>query len=962
MISPRPQTAAPTRPLLLLLAALLSLAALPLAQVRVSAPTSTPPKIAPVAAPDFGKLPLSFAPNVGQSDPAVRFQVRGMGGTIFFTDSEVVLALPQAAERPVPTDRHTPRVDQPPRPVDVVRMQFAGVNTAQTIVGAQPLPGVVNYFIGNDPAQWHTNLPTYAGIAYQQLYPGVVLRYDGAEGRLKGTYTVAPDADPAQIAWRYAGADRVSVDSSTGDVVIVLSGGTTLREQAPVAWQTVDGRRVPITARYQIADDGQVRFALGRYDPAHALVIDPTLVFSTYVGDSSGGAGSSIAVDGAGNAYLTAAQPTGVSGGYDVFVAKLNPTGSALLFSTYLGGSGDDRGVGITLDDTGNAYITGPTASPDFPVTSKIPPTFGGSVDTFITKLNPTGTTLLFSTYFGGSGDDSGDGIAVDSAGNAYVTGNTASDNFPTVNPIQPTYGGGQTSDYFRGDGFVVKLNVTGSAMLFSTYLGGSGPDVSTDIALDSAGNAYVTGYTASTNFPIANPLQPTTGGGYADVFVTKLNPTGSALLYSTYLGRGGDDRGAAIAVDSDGNALITGTTTDFPTVNPLQPSYGGGSVDAFVAKLNVTGSALLYSTYLGGSLNDGGNDIAVDATGNAYITGSTGSWNFPTVNPIQPTNRSDAHYLFSDVFVAKLNPAGSALLFGTYLGGSYEDWGLGIAVDAAADNAYVTGWAGSADFPIVNPLPPTGGGSGEAFVAKIRLSETAPVTYTVSGRVASADDAGIADVTVATNTGLSAITATDGAFTLAGIAPGTYTLTPTKIGYIFTPATLSVTVVSGDLSGQDFIAMIADVDAHIGQDYQLIGSELTLTITMGNNGPKDLVGAIVDDPLPEPAHGTTWAWICTATSGADCGISLARTANQVTRGVTLTQIITGTGNIKQQLGHLPVSGSVALTVTGTLNNVRQWSNTPVLILPSGVINTQGPLPSAPTVGRFQVMLPLIQR
>ncbi len=710
---------------LLVLFALLALLPFQLTRVQPLVPTAPPPAAAPVAAPDFGKLPLSFVPNAGQTDPAVRFQVRGMGGTIFFTESEVVLALPQGSEQPnrpdplARLDPLAPLEDSAPRPVSVVRMQFVDANPAPAIAGAAQLPGIVNYFIGNDPAQWRTNLPTYAGIVYEGIYDGIDLRYDGAEGQLKGTYVVAPGADPAQIAWRYAGAEGVSVDVQTGDLRIQLPDGATLSEQAPVAWQTVDGERVTVSAGYAVGSDGLVSFALGSYDPAHPLVIDPTLVYSTYLGGSGDDWGEGIAVDSEGNAYVTGyttstnfptrspLQPT-FGGALNAFVTKLNPDGSALVYSTFLGGSSGDWGEGIAVDGTGNAYVTGYTSSTNFPTRSPLQPTFGGGdYDAFVTKLNPDGSALIYSTYLGGGYWDGGHGIAVDGTGNAYVTGFTRSTNFPTQNPLQPTFGGGYD------DAFVTKLNPDGSALVYSTFLGGSDSDWGHGIAVDGAGNAYVTGSTISTNFPTRSPLQPTFGG---DAFVAKLNPDGSALIYSTYLGGGNYDRGEGIAVDGAGNAYVTGYTysSDFPTRSPLQPTLGG-ALNAFVTKLNPDGSALVYSTYLGGSDGNWGEGIAVDGAGNAYVTGYTYSSDFPTRSPLQPTFGGD----YDDAFVTKLNAAGSALVYSTFLGGSSDDWGSGIAVDGAG-NAYVTGRTSSTNFPTRSPLQPTLGGTVDAFVAKI--------------------------------------------------------------------------------------------------------------------------------------------------------------------------------------------------------------------------------------------------
>jgi hypothetical protein len=371
-------------------------------------------------------------------------------------------------------------------------------------------------------------------------------------------------------------------------------------------------------------------------------------------------------VDSAGNAYVTGGtgspnfptaspiQATFGGGTYDGFVAKLNATGSALIYSTYLGGSGSDIGSGVALDSSGNAYVTGITSSTNFPTANPLQPTFGGGPnDAFVTKLNAAGSALAYSTYLGGSGDDGGSGITVDSAGDAYVTGSTGSTNFPLASPIQATFGGGTY------DGFVTKLNAAGSALAYSTYLGGSNTDFGNKIAVDSSGSAFVAGNTDSTDFPTVNPLQPT-NHGFADAFVAKLNPAGSAFVYSTYLGGAGDEFGWNIAVDSAGNAYLVGSTKspNFPMASPLQATYGSAIVaNAYVTKLNPTGSALIYSTYLGGSLAadfNSGAGIAVDSAGDAYVTGTTTSTQFPTANAFQPVIGGAV----SNAFVAKISAA----------------------------------------------------------------------------------------------------------------------------------------------------------------------------------------------------------------------------------------------------------------------------------------------------------------
>jgi hypothetical protein len=579
-------------------------------------------------------------------------------------------------------------------------MQLLEANPAPQGVGLEELPGKANYFRGHDPQQWRTNVPTYAKVKYAAVYPGVDLVYYGQARQLEYDFVVAPGADPAVITLGFEGVDRVDVDAQ-GDLVLSTASGS-LRFQKPVIYQEADGRRHAIAGSYVRKGPHQVGFQLAAYDVTRPLVIDPVLSYATYLGGSSFDEGAGIAVDATGAAYVTGRTgssnfPTAhplqpmLSGFSDAFVAKLSADGTNLVYATYLGGSITNGGRGIAVDTTGHAYVTGFTTSPDFPTTpGAFQVTYGGADcavggcgDAFVAKLSADGAALVYATYLGGSSTDEGNGIAVDITGAAYVTGFTFSPDFPTVHPIQPAYGDG-------GDAFVAKLNAAGSALVYATYLGGSGFDHSGGtfgdatgsggIAVDATGAAYVTGQTGSADFPTVHPLQPTFGGGSdacivegtpcGDAFVAKLNAAGSTLVYATYLGGSSDDGGAGIAVDATGAAYITGFTTspDFPTQHPVQSAYGGFG-DAFVAKLNAAGSALVYATYLGGSSGDGGagsggdkgTGIAVDATGAAYVTGVTRSPDFPTVHPLQPTLGGGCHsapfgiVCDEDAFVAKL-------------------------------------------------------------------------------------------------------------------------------------------------------------------------------------------------------------------------------------------------------------------------------------------------------------------
>jgi hypothetical protein len=712
----------------------------------------------------YGKLPLTFEANHGQTDSRVKFLSRAGGYTLFLTGDEAVIALrgkakaaaPKGASGfktiPVSLKRYpdtNPSVK--PHPATnpssarasekmtggVLRMKLRGANPAAEVTGVDEQAGTSNYFIGNDPAKWRAGVPTYAKVKYAGIYSGIDLVYYGNQRQLEYDFIVAPGADPRRIAFDVRGAKRILRDAR-GDLVLKIGQGE-IRWHRPVVYQEKDGARQLVAAKYAITDTGRVGFEVAKYDASRSLYIDP-LIYSTYLGGSGYDYGFGVALDSAGNAYVTGwtastdfptmnpSQP-GNGGQYDAFVSKINPAGSALVYSTYLGGSSSDGGQGIAVDAEGNAYITGGTTSTDFPTMNPFQAFLDGSDDAFVTKLNSTGSALIYSTYLGGSGAGSGSGIAVDVSGDAYVTGFTSSTDFPVTPGAFQTKCGGTC----LGNAFVTKVSPKGSALIYSTYLGGSGVDDGNGggIVVDSAGNAYVTGGTGSNDFPVTpGAFQTTCGGNNCaypdfDAFVTKLNPSGSALVYSTHLGGSGDDYGWGIGVDGVGNAYVTGRTSssDFPTKNPFQSALGGG-YDAFVSKLNSSGSALIYSTYLGGSGDEDefGAAIAVDGGSNAYVVGSSSSTDFP-VTPRALQTHWGGH---GDAFVTKFNSSGSALFYSTYLGGPGGGRGktssaFGIAVDSAGD-LYVTGNTNSPNFPTINPLQSAYGGNGDAFVTNMHI------------------------------------------------------------------------------------------------------------------------------------------------------------------------------------------------------------------------------------------------
>ncbi len=507
-----------------------------------------------------------------------------------------------------------------------------------------------------------------------------------------------------------------------------------LRQQKPRVYQEIGGKHVEVAARYTLAPHNRVSFELARYDRTREVRIDPVvLVYSTYLGGSGRDVGAAIAVDAAGSAYVAGYtdstefptkspyQSTKTGRDPDAFVTKLAPSGNALVYSTYLGGAGYDEGRGIAVDATGAAYVAGVTNSTGFPTRSPYQAACQGSFDVFVAKLAPAGNALVYSTYLGGSGIDHGRAIAVDGAGSAYVAGLTQSDDFPMQSAYRMVRRGAQV-------GFVTKLTSAGSALVYSTYLGGSGTDSAEGIAVDAAGAAYVTGYTNSADFPVEAAYQWGLRGP-SDAFVTKLVPAGNMLTYSTYLGGGGEEAGRAIAVDTAGSAYVTGYTssTDFPIQSAFQTTFQGGHRDVFITKLTPVGKTLAYSTYLGGSGMDEGTGIAVDTAGSAYVTAWTASTNFPTQSAHQASFQGGDW----DVAVTKLTPAGSGLVYSTYLGGSAADESSSITVDAAGA-AYVTGCTTSSNFPTQTPFQGASQGKCDAFVTKVQFD--AGPSFTLAG------------------------------------------------------------------------------------------------------------------------------------------------------------------------------------------------------------------------------------
>ena len=1034
---------------------------------------SSDPKVSSRTRDAFGRLPLSFEANEGQTDPQVLFLTRGHDYGLFLTTNGAVFSFNGVS---------TP-----------LRMHLQGAAATARVSGLDELPGKVNYLIGNKPEQWRTNISTYARVRYEEIYDGVDLVYYGNQRQLEYDFEVAPYASLKQIRLAFDGSGKLKLNRR-GDLVW-QTGARRIMLLRPRAYQEIGGKRRAIVARYLLTRDRQVGFYVGKYDRTQPLVIDPVLSYSTYLGGSGTDQAQDIALDSAGNAYITGqttstnfpATPALPANGTDAFVTKLNATGTALLYSTIIGGSGIDIGTSIACDASGNAHVVGQTSSSDFPVFTALHPTFGGVADAFVLELNAAGSAPIFSTYLGGHANDFATSIALDSSGNAYVSGTTSSADFPTTNPLQAQRAGNsifKTTDaaanwtasgsgllagavtdlvfdpsnssiiyaatdagiykttnggtnwsllsgqpsfpptklaidpsnpniiYTAGPGGVFKstdggnnftainngispvfaraiaidpvtpttvyalsltnlffkstdgganwtlghvsvINIvvnTVNAFLIdpntpTTIYAGANPGVfkSTDggttwaasstgfpftnitvnwLALDTTHNllyaatsnglfrsanaggnwtningnlppftsslvapdptnssiiyqvasgllfkttdAGATWTASNTGIPnlsasalLLNPTQPATlylaSSAGSDAFVTKLSAGGTSQIYSTYLGGSLSDAANSIAIDASGNAYIVGnaSSTDFPTVNPIQPARDANSVDAFVAKLNASGSALVYSTFLGGNSNDFARAVAVDGSGNAYVTGTTASSNFPTANALKAINDS----FTTEVFVTKINPAGSSLVFSTYLGGSASDDGFGIAVDATG-SVYVAGSTSSIDFPTTGAFQPILSGSSDAFVTKFAPDGLSLAFSTYLGGNNSEAVLGLA------------LDSSNNVYVVGSTASTNFpTLNPLQAAN----GGIRDAFVAKLSAAPDLAVTISD-----SPDPVFWGQDLTYTINVTNNGDAPATGVTVSNTVPEGGllvSVNTTQGTCSGTQAITCAV-----------------------------------------------------------------------------------------
>jgi centrosomal CEP192-like protein len=839
--------------------------------------------------------PLRFEENQGQTAHEVRFVSHGAGYELFLTPQEAVLALHAARRLDLSPTHRTAyfkalREARKAEKTAVLRMRLANANKATKVAGIDPLPGRVDYFLGKDPSNWRTNIPSYARVKYADVYPGVDLVFYGNQRRLEYDFIVAPGADPRAITLNVEGARKLRVNSR-GDLLVGVSGGE-VQLQKPVVYQQILGERREIAGSYAITGDHQVTFAVAKYDSSEPLIVDPVLVYSTYLGGESDDSALAIALDSLGDAVVTGAtfslqfpttagaftpSPLASNANGVVFVTKMNPTGTNLLYSSYVGGSGGDAGLGVAIDGSGNICVTGQTFSTDFPTTTnalKPGPNAGNANGTsFVFKINPSlsgAASLLYSSYLGGTQSgvtEFGNGIATDANGLVYVVGVTASQpgtglaNFPVT--ASTAFQAAAPSGIASGTGFLTKLDTTqlgASSLIYSTYLGGNGVnnavpgfgDGAFGVAEDSAGNTYVAGVTGSTNFPTTStafqqslPAGNTGGAAFVSRFDT--TKTGAAsLLYSSYLAGEAADFGNAIALGPSNVAYVTGSTSSllFPTTTGAFQTTGNTAGIAFVTLVDssLTGSASLkYSTFVGGSLTNSAFGIAADTAGDAYIAGATQGSDFPVTKGAFQT--APAAGSQGEGFVTKLNPAGTGaadLVYSTYFGGSGAgpnfDEVEAIAVNPLTNNGYITGVTAStaATFPVFpNPgaFQTALNGTSDAFIAELTFQPTltvSPLTLTFGPQLVGTPTA--AQMVMLTNNNITAVTFTSVAISGGSPAAANTDFAPTAntcgtsiaagasctISVVFTPSVAAVETAN---------LVITDADSTSPQTVPLTGT-----------------------------------------------------------------------------------------------------------------------------------------
>ncbi len=681
-----------------------------------------------------GGLPLRFEENVGQTDEAVRWVARSPGMTLFLTDTEAVFALaePNAGLRA----KVFPDVVEPsPEPTEgrVLRMRTVGANAAAAFSAGRELPGVSNYFLGDDPSQWRTGVRSFDSVRYEGVYDGVDLVYYGNDGAVEYDFEVAPGADPGRIALAFDGAESIQVNED--GALVLRAGPCELRQEPPTIYQPSDGGQERIDGRYNVDVDGLVRFEVGPYDRGLPLVIDPVLAYSTYLGGGAGDNVADVAVDGWGNVYLVGSTsspdfprlhaPWTYQGLRDAYVTVLGRAGAALLYSTHIGGGSDDSALAVALGPDGSVFLAGRTGSSNYPTVTPIETDAAGS-DVFISKIAPTGASLVYSTYLGGSGEEAAISLAVDGSGGAFIVGETNSNDYPTtVGALQRVRGG----DF---DAFATRIGPSGTTLVYSTYVGGDAYDSAAGVDVTSSGEAVLVGLAGSVDFPLENAIQDTLAPGSYHAFAMKLSPSGTGLRYSTFLGGDLDDYATNVALDDEGAAVVVGWTIGptFPTHDPI---YGtpGGSVDGFALEIAPDGSEIRFSTFLPGDFEDEPRDVAIGPDGRIYVVGDTNSSNYPTVNALYTDpDPGPGGY---DVFATCLSSTGRSVVYSTYLGGTEGEFCYSVAVDGSG-GAYVVGSTPSTNFPTVGPYQAHLRGTADGFVVKIaNATANLGVTLTAS-------------------------------------------------------------------------------------------------------------------------------------------------------------------------------------------------------------------------------------
>jgi len=670
--------------------------------------------------------PLTFTENQGQWDSKVSFRTETGKTAIWFGQNDISYQLTRISNNfgARPNDPHAEynRYHNLSNNLEfrIIKVSLVDANTDAEITGREQTSYKSNYFIGNDPNRWFTDVPSYRSIVYQNIYLGIDLKYYGNGKNVEYDFILAPSAYPSMIQLKYTGVKSLSI-GETGDLLIQTDWNEII-EQKPFVYQIDNYQKHELEAAFTLSDNNIVGFKLlSEYNPNLPLIIDPIITYGTYLGGAGNDQGFGIAVDNQGCAYLTgwtlsSNYPTenpydSILNGGDVFITKMSASGDSLIYSTYLGGTSGETGFGVTVDDSGRAYITGVTSSSDFPTQNAYDDSYTGfGNDIFITRLSSDGNSLSYSTYLGGEYADGGYDIAVDNGYCSYITGWSESSDFPTESGYQNDFGGGYN------DAIVTKLSSAGNTLVFSTFLGGTFEETGKSVAVDGDGYVYIAGQTFSTDFPLEKPIAGSFAG-YGSAIVTKLSTAGDALIFSTYLAGSTNEVGEGIAVDQNGCAYVTGTTesTDFPTENPYDSGFGGGTFDAYLTKFDYEGTSLAFSTYLGGMSDDYGNSVVVDDSGCAYIAGQTSSSDFPMENPYD--NSLDGS---NDIFVTKFSAAGDGLIYSTYIGGSDGDGASAIDIDTGYC-VYLAGWTQSSDFPVEDAYDDSyNDGGADNFVVKL--------------------------------------------------------------------------------------------------------------------------------------------------------------------------------------------------------------------------------------------------